>query len=85
MLTQRVAEEVRALMARRRISQEVAAQAIGRSQSYMSRRAKGEMPFDVTDLERLAKLLDVPVTQLLPRLDSNQEPAGYGRHLALVA
>lgn len=62
----RVAEEIRAAMARRRISQSALAGAIGRSQSGVSRRLKGETPFDVNELVAIARVLDVPVAQLLP-------------------
>ncbi|MGW0043443.1 helix-turn-helix domain-containing protein [Rhodococcus sp. NPDC003348] len=60
-----IGEEVRALMARRRISQSALASRLGISQSSMSRRLSGESPFTVDELLRLAEIFEVPVTDLL--------------------
>jgi len=57
-----VAGEVRAHLARARLSGRRAALQLGWTQPYMSRRLTGDIPFDVTDLEALAGLLGVPVT-----------------------
>lgn len=64
-LREQVAEEVRALMARRRISGVQLAKRIGKSQTYVWRRLSGETPFDVDDLEALAGALGVPATAFL--------------------
>lgn len=64
-LRERVAEEVRALMARRRITQTALATAVGQSQAAMSRRIVGDVAFDLDDLEKIAPLLGVGVAQLL--------------------
>lgn len=56
-LSAALAEDIRALMARKRLSQGDIAGAIGRSQSYVSRRLSGEGSFDVSDLGGIAKLL----------------------------
>lgn len=61
-----VADEVRAAMARRRLSQTKLAKAMGMSQPAMNRRIRGEIPFDVVELTAIAKILDVPVTTFLP-------------------
>lgn len=53
------------MMARRRTSAVQLGREIGKSQSYMSRRLTGETPFDIDDLEAIARALDVPVPQLL--------------------
>lgn len=66
-LRQAVAEEVRALLARRRISGVGLAARIGRSQAYVSRRLTGETAFDLDDLDRIAEVLGVDVVQLIPR------------------
>lgn len=63
-LRARVAEEVRALMARRRINGVQLSKEIGRSNMYLSRRLNGSTPFDVDDLEALARIFGVPVTTL---------------------
>lgn len=65
-LARQVADEVRAVIARRRLSQQAVAEAAGMTQSYLARRLVGVIPFDVTDLERLSRALDVPVASLLP-------------------
>ena len=57
-----IAEEIRALVGRRQISATRLGQEIGRTQSYMSRRMTGEVPFDVDDLDAIAAYFDVPVT-----------------------
>jgi transcriptional regulator with XRE-family HTH domain len=65
-LRARVAEEIRALMGRRRMSGAALARGIGENQQYVSRRLTGEVPFDIDDLEKIAALLDTSVTALLP-------------------
>jgi transcriptional regulator with XRE-family HTH domain len=60
-----VAEEVRAHMARKRISQTAAARALGISQSSMSRRLIGASPFTVDDLYVLAGLFGVNAAELI--------------------
>ena len=60
-----IAEEIRALMARRRLSAVRLGVAIGRSQSYMSRRLTGEVPFDLDDLDAICATLDVPISALI--------------------
>lgn len=60
-----MAEEIRALMARRRISGVALASRINRSQSYVSRRLTGEVPFDVDDLEAIAVVLGVTAAKLV--------------------
>ncbi|MGH2866781.1 MAG: helix-turn-helix domain-containing protein [Solirubrobacteraceae bacterium] len=78
-LAARVASEVRANLARRRISASRAAKELGWSQPYLSRRLNGRAPFDVIDLERLAELLDIEVIDFFafPMLSSS--PSGTRR------
>jgi transcriptional regulator with XRE-family HTH domain len=57
-----VAAEVRAHLARRRMSGRQAAFALGWKQPYIARRISGEIPFDVNDLSAVADLLEVPVS-----------------------
>ena len=64
--TVRVAAEVRAEMARQKISQETLCQRIGISQSTLSRRITGEYAFDTTELARIAAVLGVPVARFIP-------------------
>lgn len=62
----RVAGEVRAAAARRRMSGTQLARLIGVSQVAMSRRLNGRMAFRVDELAILAEALDVPISDLLP-------------------
>jgi transcriptional regulator with XRE-family HTH domain len=66
-LSRRVAEEIRAMMARRRISGRELARKLGVSQSWVSYRLTGIQPIDLNDLQRIAEALDVTVLDLLPR------------------
>ncbi len=52
-------------MGRRRATQADLAEALGKSQPYVSRRLSGEVPFDIDDLYRLADYFGVEVTDLL--------------------
>ena len=63
---QLVAAEVRAELARQQLSGVRAARALGWTQNYLSVRLRGTVPFDVTDLMKIAKLLEVSVTQFFP-------------------
>ena len=62
-----VAAEVRAHLARQRLSGRQAAIRLGWTQPYMSRRLTGEIPFDVADLEAIADLLGIPATAFFQR------------------
>lgn len=66
-LRERAAEEIRVLLARRKISGSELARKVGVTQPYISRRLNGEVAFDLDDLERIAAVLDVDVTDLIPR------------------
>lgn len=61
----RVAEEIRVLLARRRMSASELARRSGMTQPYISRRLTGEIAFDVDDLERIAFALEVAPADLL--------------------
>lgn len=65
-LRERAAEEIRVLLARRRISAAELARRTGMKQSTMARRMTGETAFDLDDLEAIAAVLGVDVTELLP-------------------
>jgi transcriptional regulator with XRE-family HTH domain len=43
------------------------AQELGWTEVYLNRRVRGIVPFDVTDLGRLAELLEVPITTFFER------------------
>ena len=54
-----VAAEIRAELARHRLSARRAAARLGWTQAYLSRRLNGDVPFNVEDIEALAGLLGV--------------------------
>ncbi|MDG4791881.1 helix-turn-helix transcriptional regulator [Micromonospora sp. WMMD1102] len=64
------AAEVRAEMGRQRISAAALARALGVSDMYLSRRLSGDdpIPFDLSEIERIAEALGVPVGNFLPSL-----------------
>ena len=63
--TDRVAANIRAEMARQRLSQSTVAGAVGMSPAAMSQRLTGKTPIDVNELVRLAAVLDIPAESLL--------------------
>lgn len=60
-----VAAEVRAEMARQRVSQTALADRLDVSQAYVSRRLTGDVPFDVEELREVAFILGVRVEQFI--------------------
>jgi transcriptional regulator with XRE-family HTH domain len=60
----RVADSVRAEMARRKITQTELAESLGMTQPAISRRMSGAVPFDTEELGRIADLLGVPMSVL---------------------
>lgn len=62
-----VAEELRVLLARRRMSASELGRRIGVTQPYISRRLTGEIAFDLDDLQRIADAMGVTIADLLPR------------------
>ena len=63
-LSQTVTQEIRAQMARRRMSQRELATRLGWSQAYLSRRLTGDVPLSFGDVEQMAAELDISVLQL---------------------
>lgn len=61
----RLAANVRAEMARRRVPQQTVAQRLGVSQSAVSRRVAGHTPFTVAELVQVADLLDLTLSDLI--------------------
>lgn len=64
-LRRAVASEVRVAMVRREITGAVLAQALGKSEAYVSRRLAGDIAFDVDDLEVVCETLQVKVADLM--------------------
>ena len=69
-LTIRVAEEVRALMARRRMTGAEMARRLNVSQMWISYRLNGRQPIDLDDLEKIARILGVQPLDLLRSAES---------------
>jgi len=65
-LSELVAEEVRALMARRQMSGRTLATKLNVSPSWVSYRLSGKQPIDVNDMLLIANALGVGVHDLLP-------------------
>jgi transcriptional regulator with XRE-family HTH domain len=69
-LTAIVGANVRAEMARRRISQQQLANHLGVSQGAISKRLAGTVPFDVNEVGAIAELLGVHISDLLPEVSA---------------
>lgn len=65
--TAQTGRNVRAEMARAGVSQIDLAERVGLSQSGLSKRLRGVVPFDVNELDSIATALGVPVVSLLPQ------------------
>lgn len=75
-----VASEVRSVAARRQIKHRQLAEVTGLTQPGISRRLAGTVEFTISELVAIAKLLNVPITSLIPQTtpatDSPQSVAG---------
>ena len=65
-LTDRVAEEIRVMMVRKRVNGAQMAQKLGKSAAWVSYRLNGIQPIDLVDLEMMADALGVKPAQLMP-------------------
>jgi transcriptional regulator with XRE-family HTH domain len=65
----RVAANVRAELARHRITQAAAAERTGITQSSLSRRLTCEQPFDIAELAELADLMGINLVDLVDVVD----------------
>lgn len=72
-----VAGEVRAHLARRGMSALGAASQLGWTQPYLWRRLNGKVPFDVGDLQAIAKLLEIPVTAFFQVPSASETSSQY--------
>ncbi len=70
-LTQRVAAQIRAVMAYNQIRQSHLARTMGVTEQWLSVRLRGVQPIDLNDLERIAKALGVEVSSLIPKSGSS--------------
>lgn len=75
-LSEQVAEEIRALLGRRRMSGRELARRMGASPSWVNFRLTGAQPINLDDLQRFADALEVDAMDLFPRgLDGRLIPA----------
>lgn len=65
-LAGQTAREIRAEMGRQGVSQETLAVRLGWTQRSLSRRLTGDVAVDMSELERIAEALAVPVARLIP-------------------
>lgn len=66
-LSELVGKEIKVLLLRNDISGRQLAAKLGVSQTWLSSRLAGTTPIDLNDLEAIAKALNVPVQDLLPK------------------
>ena len=62
--TELVAAEIRAALARQRITQSALAERLGVSHAWVSRRLSGEVPLTIPDVTQIAAELGVEVSSL---------------------
>jgi len=72
-LQERVAEEIRALLARRQISARQVAHALGWTDVYISRRLNNRTAFDLHDLEAIASALEIPIGALFGQREESPQ------------
>ena len=60
-----VAAEVRAEMGRQRVTQEQMAALLGRSREWVRRRTHGDQPFSTDEIEQIAGVLGVPISNFV--------------------
>lgn len=66
-LSDAVAKEIRVLLVRREMKQTELAARLGVNEMWLSRRLRGAQALDLNDLDRIAAVLEVQITDLLPR------------------
>jgi transcriptional regulator with XRE-family HTH domain len=80
-LSEHVAEEVRALLARRRMSGRELARRLHVSPNWVSLRTTGAQPINMDDLERIADVLDIEPAELLPGRANNPDRYNPGQRV----
>ena len=78
-LSDRVAEEIRALLGRRRMSQAELARKLGTSGAWLNYRLTGKQPIDLNDLADIAGALGVAVADLLPQHVTTRQYLSRGK------
>lgn len=73
-----VGGEIRAWMGRRRVNQSQLAQALGMTQSAVSKRLNGHIAFDIKELDRIAEFLGIEVAELFGAPPGQRPPPPDG-------
>jgi DNA-binding Xre family transcriptional regulator len=74
-LSDKVAEEIRAMMARKRVNGTELARRLGVSKMWVSDRLRGNQEIGLNDLDRIAAVLGVTVADLMP--GTGRQPVGW--------
>lgn len=80
-LSAKVADEIRAWLGRRRMSQAQLARELGVSAPWVSYRLGGTQPIDLNDMERICAVLDVDVVTVLSNAVDAAGMAATNRHV----
>jgi len=75
-----VGERFALVMFRKGLSQTRLAPHLGITQTALSHKLHGKRPWSLTELLKMAALLDMPIEEVLaelPHMDSNHEPCGF--------
>ena len=71
-----VARRLRGQLAERRISQKRFGELTGWGRGHIYQRMSGNVPLDLDELEHIEQTTGIPLSLLLPRMDSNHQPPG---------
>lgn len=71
--SEQLASVVRGMLAEHDVSQEDAAASMGRAQSYVSVRVRGQKPWNTADLDALARLMGMTPAELLREIVTRAE------------
>ncbi len=82
---ERATEEIRVMLARRRMSAADLARRIGTKPQVLSRRMTGDVAFDLDELQMIARELGVSVTELLGESGQDSQASGQYRRAVLSA
>lgn len=77
-------EKIHIIMRRRGMVQADIAPHLDIDQSSMSKKLYGKRSWTLDEILTVAKVLDVPVTELLPDADYEPNPSGRGRELVMT-
>jgi len=72
-----IGDRAHQIMWRRRMTANGLGKALGISGATLGRKLRGSIAWSAADVLLVADVLDVDPADLLPRLDSNQEPSGF--------